>query len=130
MSTNSSERPLRNKGRVFHALIDSGTVDCIFPKSIGTLIGIDVPSETPKTYFGLAQQAASGYLHEIKLQITGYDQGWRVDLTEFRQVTYSPPTELPGSNAKRLPLLLLLLRLLFGTRSGEHLQPEKAPDLN
>jgi hypothetical protein len=53
-------------------------------------------------------------------------------LTGFRQVAYSSSTEFLGSNAKRLPLLLLLLRLLrllFGTRSGEHLQREREPDL-
>lgn len=69
----------QNKGRVFHALIDSGAVDCIFPKSIGTLIGIDVASGKPKTYFGLAQQAALGHLHEIKLQITGYDHWMTIE---------------------------------------------------
>ena len=32
------------KGRVFHALVDSGAIDCIFPESLGRLLGIDVTS--------------------------------------------------------------------------------------
>lgn len=62
-----------NKGRVFHALVDSGAIDCIFPESVGRLLGIDVPSGQPKTYFGLAQQAAPGFVHSIQLQVTGFD---------------------------------------------------------
>lgn len=58
---------------MFHALVDSGAIDCIFPESIGRLIGIDVPSGQPKTYFGLAGQAAPGFVHSIKLQVTGFD---------------------------------------------------------
>jgi hypothetical protein len=57
---------------VFHALADSGAVDCIFPASIGEILGIDVPSGHPKTYFGLAEQAASGFVHTINLQVTGF----------------------------------------------------------
>lgn len=61
------------KGRVFHALLDSGAIECVFPASIGQMIGIDVPSGKPKVYFGLAQQAAHGFQHTIKLQVTGFD---------------------------------------------------------
>lgn len=68
------------KGRVFHALVDSGAVDCIFPESIGRLLGIDVPSGQPKTYFGLARQAAPGFLHSIKLQVTGLDHWVTLDV--------------------------------------------------
>src|SRR6266850_3189406 len=70
----------QNKSRVFHALVDSGAVDCIFPKSIGTLMGIDVLSGKPKTYFGLARQSAAGYLHEIDLQVTGYNHWIRIEV--------------------------------------------------
>jgi hypothetical protein len=66
----------KDKGRVFHALIDSGAVDCIFPASIGQLLGIDVRSGAPKTYFGLAGQAAHGFRHTISLKVTGLDQ-WK-----------------------------------------------------
>jgi len=60
------------KGRVFHALLDSGASDCIFPESLGRLLGIDVPSGTPKTYFGIAKQAATGFVHKVDLQVTGF----------------------------------------------------------
>lgn len=68
-----------NKGRVLHALVDSGAVDCIFPASIGEVIGIDVPSGEPKTYFGLAEQAASGFVHSIQLQVTGFNHWINID---------------------------------------------------
>lgn len=69
-----------NKGRVFHALVDSGAIDCIFPESIGRLLGINVPSGQPKTYFGLARQAAPGFVHSIKLQVTGFHHWVSLDV--------------------------------------------------
>lgn len=62
------------KGRVTLALVDSGASDCIFPESMGTVLGIDVPSGRPKTYYGLAQQEAAGFVHSIQLQVTGFSQ--------------------------------------------------------
>lgn len=64
---------------MFHALVDSGAIDCIFPESIGRLLGIDVPSGQPKTYFGLARQAAPGFMHSIRLQVTGFDHWVTLD---------------------------------------------------
>ena len=61
------------KGRMVNALVDSGAIDCIFPESVGRLIGIDVRSGTPKTYLGIAKQAASGFVHTINLQVTGFN---------------------------------------------------------
>lgn len=63
-----------DKGRVFHALVDSGAVDCVFPESLGRLLGIDVPSGRPNTYYGIARQAANGFMHTVNLQVTGLDQ--------------------------------------------------------
>jgi len=49
-----------------HALVDSGAIDCVFPASIGgEVIGIDVSSGTLKTYFRLAAQTTTGYVHTI-----------------------------------------------------------------
>lgn len=62
------------RGRVLNALVDSGAVDCIFPESVGRLIGIDVRSGKPKTYFGIAKQAAPGFVHTVNLQVTGLSQ--------------------------------------------------------
>lgn len=66
--------PNGSKGRMIHALVDSGAIDCIFPESVGRLIGLDVPSGKPTTYFGVADQAAPGFLHTIQLQVTGYER--------------------------------------------------------
>ena len=68
-----------NKGRNIQALLDSGAIDCIFPASVGELLGIDVPSGRPKTYFGLAEQAATGFQHTIRLQVTGFDHWITLD---------------------------------------------------
>lgn len=68
-----------NKGRTMHALLDSGAIDCIFPASIGELLGIDVPSGRPKIYFGLAQQATTGFQHTVRLQVTGFDHWITLD---------------------------------------------------
>jgi hypothetical protein len=62
------------KGRMFHALVDSGAVDCIFPESLGRLLGIDVPSGRPKTYYGIAKQTLPGFIHSVNLQVTGFNQ--------------------------------------------------------
>lgn len=68
------------KGRVFHALVDSGAIDCVFPESLGRLLGIDVPAGRPKTYYGIAKQAASGFMHTVDLQVTGFDQWIRLEV--------------------------------------------------
>jgi len=60
--------------RQFSALVDSGAVDCIFPESLGRLLGINVPSGRPKTYFGIGLQAAPGFVHTINLQVMGMQQ--------------------------------------------------------
>jgi len=61
-------------GRQFSALVDSGAVDCIFPESLGRLIGINVPAGRPKTYFGIGLQAAPGFVHTVNFQVTGMNQ--------------------------------------------------------
>jgi hypothetical protein len=39
-----------------------------------------VPSGQPKTYFRLARQAAPGFVHTIKLQVTGFDHWVSLDV--------------------------------------------------
>lgn len=68
-----------NKGRVMHALLDSGAIECIFPASVGEILGIDVRSGRPQTYFGLAQQATPGFQHTVRLQVTGFDHWITLD---------------------------------------------------
>ncbi|HXT61909.1 MAG TPA: hypothetical protein VN696_02630 [Pyrinomonadaceae bacterium] len=57
--------------RPFLALVDSGANACIFPESVGTLLGIDVPSGRPHSFYGLANQEAPGFMHRVQLQVTG-----------------------------------------------------------
>lgn len=78
-----------NKSRVVHALVDSGAVDCIFPESTGRLLGIDVPSGTSKTYYGIARQPVNGYLHSVDLRVTGLDQ-WITILAGFVDADIDP----------------------------------------
>jgi hypothetical protein len=60
--------------RPFLALVDSGAIDCIFPASVGAILGIDVPSGRPHKFYGLAKQEAQGFMHSVQLQVTGFDQ--------------------------------------------------------
>lgn len=55
------------------ALIDSGAVDSLFPESLGVPLGIDVPSGERKIYFGIGGRAVTGFLHNVDLQIQGFD---------------------------------------------------------
>jgi predicted aspartyl protease len=55
--------------RPFLALVDSGASDCIFPESAGVLLGLDVRSGRPLTFYGLARQEAPGFAHSVQLQV-------------------------------------------------------------
>jgi hypothetical protein len=61
------------QARLVLALVDSGSVECIFPESLGTVLGIDVPSGEPRSFYGLANQEAIGFMHPVQLQVTGFD---------------------------------------------------------
>jgi Aspartyl protease len=67
---------LRYKSNSFdlRALIDSGAADCIFHRSIGEALGIDVESGTAKDYTGIARQSVVGYVHEIGLRVQGMSE--------------------------------------------------------
>lgn len=87
-----------NKGRHMHALIDSGAIDCIFPASVGEVLGIDVPSGRPKTYFGLGQQAVIGFQHALKLQVTGFDHWINLEVGFIQSHTVCPYSAKQGSS--------------------------------
>jgi len=57
--------------RPFLALIDSGASMCIFPESMGAVLGIDVPSGRPHDFYGLAKQVSTGFIHPVHLQVNG-----------------------------------------------------------
>lgn len=56
------------------ALIDSGAADCLFHRSIGEALGIDVESGKPKDYTGIARQSVVGYVHQIELRVQGMSE--------------------------------------------------------
>lgn len=66
--------------RPFLALVDSGASDCIFPASAGAVLGIDVPSGRPQKFYGLAMQEAPGFIHSIKLEVTGLNHWLDIDV--------------------------------------------------
>jgi hypothetical protein len=45
---------------------------------MGTLLGIDIPTGEPKTYYGIAGQAAPGFVHSVELRVTGFDQWLKI----------------------------------------------------
>ena len=64
----------KNKALNLRALIDSGAADCIFHKSVGAALGIDIEAGEPKTYTGLANQSVVGYVHPVSLQVQGISE--------------------------------------------------------
>ena len=61
----------KNTALNLRALIDSGAADCIFHKSVGTALGINIESGEAKNYTGIASQSVVGYLHPVSLQVQG-----------------------------------------------------------
>jgi len=55
-------------------LIDSGAGDCLFHRSIGELLGLEIQTGNPKIYYGIAGQSVTGYIHEIGLRVQGFSE--------------------------------------------------------
>ena len=66
--------------RPFLALVDSGAVDCIFPESLGAVLGIDVSNGQPRNFYGIANQEANGFMHPVQLQVTGFNHWIDIDV--------------------------------------------------
>lgn len=62
------------------ALVDSGSLDCIFPASLGQVLGIDVTSGTPYKFGNFNLQETEGFVHRISLQVTGFPHWVDVDV--------------------------------------------------
>ncbi len=54
------------------ALIDSGSVDSIFPGSLGEVLGIDVPSGAPYMFKNFNLHETHGFVHPVALQVSGF----------------------------------------------------------
>jgi len=61
------------------ALVDSGAADCVFPKSIGQLLGIDIGSGEPHQFHGFDLRPIPGYIHRVHLQVAGFSHWVDVD---------------------------------------------------
>lgn len=46
----------------------------MFPSTLGTVLGINVPTGERKMYFGIAAQGVWGFRHEVELQVQGFGQ--------------------------------------------------------
>ena len=54
------------------ALVDSGSVDCVFPASVGELLHIDIRSGQPYEFHGFDLRLVRGFIHKVQLQVTGF----------------------------------------------------------
>jgi len=63
-----------DKQKGVRCLLDSGADHSMFHSSVADALGIDLTSGRPRTYYGIARQAAIGFLHPIKLQVTGFNE--------------------------------------------------------
>ncbi|HEV7398093.1 MAG TPA: retropepsin-like aspartic protease [Pyrinomonadaceae bacterium] len=54
------------------ALVDSGASDCIFPQSLGDVLGIDVPSGKPHEFQSFNAAPVPGYVHKVSIQIADF----------------------------------------------------------
>ena len=63
-----------NRAVDLRGLIDSGAADCLFHRSIGEALGIDIESGRVKDYTGIARQSVVGYLHKIGLRVQGMSE--------------------------------------------------------
>ena len=61
-------------------LVDSGSVDCVFPASIGELLGIDIRSGRPHEFHGFDLRAVQGFVHNVHLQVAGFTHWVNLDV--------------------------------------------------
>lgn len=54
------------------ALVDSGSVDCIFPASVARLLKVDIRSGKPYEIHGFDLQSVPGFVHKVHLQVAGF----------------------------------------------------------
>ncbi len=70
----------RHRARVM-GLIDSGSDDCIFPASIGRLLGLTVEAGKKQPFMGAGAANNTAYFHRVNL-------GFELDTTKFRFSAY------------------------------------------
>ena len=65
--------------RPMFALVDSGSVDCIFPASVGELLHIDIRSGQPYEFHGFDLRLIRGFVHRVHLQVAGFAHWAAID---------------------------------------------------
>ncbi len=53
-------------------LVDSGSVDCVFPASIAELLNIDIRSGRPYEFHSFDLRLVPGFVHRVQLYVTGF----------------------------------------------------------
>ena len=53
------------------ALVDSGSVDCVFPASIGELLNVDIRSGEPYAFHGFDLRLVPGFVHKVHCKWQG-----------------------------------------------------------
>ena len=68
-------------------IIDSGADYCLFHASIGELLGLDIKTGKPLTFYGTSGQPQIAYFHKITFKIGGYkhtcDVGFSFDMEKL-----------------------------------------------
>ena len=54
------------------ALVDSGATHCVFPASLGEVLGIDISSGVRHNFYGFNRQETPGFIHPVNLQVQGF----------------------------------------------------------
>ncbi len=62
------------------ALVDSGSSDCIFPVSLGEVLGLDAFSGKRHTFHAFDSKETEGFVHKVDLQVTGFSHWISLDV--------------------------------------------------
>jgi hypothetical protein len=73
---------------IIQGLLDTGAEDCMFPLWCANELGIDLKSGTKKEYEGIGGYQIPCYLHNVKLQVIGFQEkiNMAVGFTEFNRM--------------------------------------------
>jgi hypothetical protein len=63
-----------NKHKDVRCLLDSGADNCMFHSSVADILGLELAKGEPRIFYGIAKQAAHGFLHTIQLQVEGFNE--------------------------------------------------------
>lgn len=73
----------------YFVLIDSGADYCIFHARVGELLGLEIKSGKPLTFFGTSGQPQIAYFHHINFKIGGNDFSCYVGFSfDIEQLAY------------------------------------------